>query len=219
MSIIPGLAATIVSGGLKLEALLHLPNGAPPFPGLVICHPHPQYGGDMYNGVVGAIVKASLEAGVAALRFNFRGVGASEGEHEGGAGELEDVGAAVAHLKSLPEIDSSRVALAGYSFGAMMALRFADAHPDLAAVIAVSQPTMAGPRVEIHIDPPLLIVAGDRDEYCDTNLLQQYLPQLGENVELETVPGVDHFWWGSFDRLQGIVSAFLSRRLLVVGVE
>ena len=219
MSIIPGTSASVKCGALKLEALLHLPDGTPPFPGVVICHPHPQYGGDMYNGVVGAIVQASLEAGVAALRFNFRGVGGSEGEHEGGKGEIEDVGAAVAHLKSLPEIDSSRVALAGYSFGAMMALRFADTHPDVAAVIAVSQPTMAGPRVKIHINPPVLIVAGDRDEYCDTNLLQQHRPQLGEDVELEIVPGVDHFWWGSFDRLQGIVSGFLSRRLLVAGVE
>jgi alpha/beta superfamily hydrolase len=219
MSIIPGSAATIESGGLKLEALLHLPDGASPFPGLVICHPHPENGGDMYNGVVGAIVQASLDAGVAALRFNFRGVGGSEGEHEGGAGELEDVGAAVSHLMLRSEIDSSRVALAGYSFGAVMALRFADTRPDLAAVIAVSQPTMAASRAEIYMDPPVLIVAGDRDQYCDINLLQEYRSRLAEDVELEIVPGADHFWWGSFDRLQDIVSGFLSRRLSVVGSE
>ncbi len=214
MTVIPGEPQTIESGALKLEALLHLPQGEPPFPGIVICHPHPQYGGDMYNGVVGAVLQACLDSGVAALRFNFRGVGQSEGQYEGGVGEIADVGAAVDHLETLQQIDSARVALAGYSFGATMALNYANTHPDLAAVIAVSQPTVAGPRVEIYLDPPLLIVAGDRDQYCDVDLLSEYRSQLGQDVTLEAVPGVDHFWWGSFDRLGAIVSSFLSARLL-----
>lgn len=213
MSLIPGEKAVIQSGDLKLEALLHLPDGEGPFPGIVICHPHPQYGGDMYNGVVGALAKAATASGCAAIRFNFRGVGQSEGRYEDGVGEITDVGAAVDHLVTLAQIDPARVALAGYSFGATMALNYANSHPDLAAVVAVSQPTFAGARVEINLDPPLLIVAGDRDQYCDVDLLSEYRSQLGKDVTLEVVPGVDHFWWGSFDRLEEVVLAFLARHL------
>jgi alpha/beta superfamily hydrolase len=201
------------SDGISLEGLLHLPEGDGPFPGAVICHPHPQYGGDMHNNVVGALVRACLDSGIAALRFNFRGVGASKGSYEGGAGELKDVAAAVDCLKSEERIDASRVVLVGYSFGALMALRHAAASPGLGAVIAVSPPAVAGPFVGIFIEPPLLLVAGDRDEYCDTGVLASYREKLGRNVQLEVVPGVDHFWWGSDDRLAEIVTGFIAGHL------
>jgi len=159
----PGRALTIPSGDAQLEALLHVPEGDGPFSGAVICHPHPQYGGDMYNNVVGALVRACLGEGLAALRFNFRGVGESGGAYDGGEGETDDVVAALECLRSLPEIDPERVVLAGYSFGAMMALRVASGREDLAAVVSVSNPTQRGPKVEIHLKAPALFVTGDRD--------------------------------------------------------
>jgi len=198
------------SDGISLEGLLHLPDGDGPFPGAVICHPHPQYGGDMHNNVVGALVRACLDSGIAALRFNFRGVGASEGSYEAGVGELKDVRAALATLEAQPRIDSSRIVLGGYSFGAIMALRHAAASPGLAAAIAVSPPTVAGPLDGIFIEPPLLLVAGDRDEYCDTSVLASYREQVGRNVQLEVLPGVDHFWWGADDRLAEVVTRFIA---------
>jgi alpha/beta superfamily hydrolase len=155
MTGVAGERVTIQSGDLKLEALFHLPAGDPPFPGVVICHPHPQYGGDMYNGVVGAIVEASLSVGLAALRFNFRGVGESEGAYEGGNGEVQDV-APRSHLSASPYIDPSRIALAGYSFGAVVALHHTVTDPGLPAVIAVSPPTTVGPARPGQ--PPLLVV-------------------------------------------------------------
>jgi alpha/beta superfamily hydrolase len=213
MTGVAGERVTIQSGDLKLEALFHLPAGDPPFPGVVICHPHPQYGGDMYNGVVGAIVEASLSVGLAALRFNFRGVGESEGAYEGGNGEVQDVAAALAHLSASPYIDPSRIALAGYSFGAVVALHHAVTDPGLPAVIAVSPPTTVGARPAGQVQPPLLVVTGDRDEYCDIAVLNQQWPKLALDLEIEVVPGADHFWWDSVDRLSNIVSGFLSRRL------
>lgn len=208
---IAGQPLVIPSGDLSLEGLLHLPDGDAPFPGVVVCHPHPQMGGDMYNNVVGAIVRASLAAGHAALRFNFRGVGESTGAYDNGEGEMDDVRAALDHLRSLPEIHAQRVSLAGYSFGAMVAVRVASGRDDLAGMVAVSNPTKRGPKLELRLLCPTLFVTGDRDEYCDGELLKEYREQIGPDVTVEVFPGVDHFWWGSDDRLIESITAFLLR--------
>ncbi|HEY5626269.1 MAG TPA: alpha/beta fold hydrolase [Dehalococcoidia bacterium] len=208
MDVIAGCDVTVRCGDITLEGLLHLPDGDGPFPGIVVCHPHPQYGGDMYNNVVGALVRAALNGGFAALRFNFRGVGESEGTHAAGQAEPDDVKAAFSFLDEQPEVDSGRVALAGYSFGAMMALL---ASPDVSPVglALVSLPTVAGELSPPGGNFPLLLVSGDRDEYSDTATLAGLAEAAGDRATLEVIPGVDHFWWGSDDRLIETVSAFL----------
>lgn len=208
MDMIAGREAAIPCGDITLEGLLHLPDGDGPFPGVVVCHPHPQYGGDMYNNVVGALVRAALDCGSAALRFNFRGTGESEGAHTAGRAEPDDVKAACAFLAQQPEINSERVALAGYSFGAAMAL-LASAEVSPAGLALVSLPTIAGELSPPGGDFPLLLVSGDRDEYSDTAALASLAEAAGERARLEVMPGVDHFWWGSDARLTETVSAFL----------
>jgi alpha/beta superfamily hydrolase len=214
VGVIAGRALRIESDGPTLEALLHLPESEPPFPGVVICHPHPQMGGDMYNNVVGALLKAANAAGAAALRFNFRGVGESEGAYDNGVGERDDVLAAIDALRAQPEVDAGRVGVVGYSFGAMVALSAASGRDDLGAVVAVSNPTKRGPRVEIKMLAPTLFVTGDRDQYCDGELIKEYRTEIGDDVSVEIVPGVDHFWWGSDDRLIEIVRGFLVKHLI-----
>ncbi len=208
MDVIAGRDVAIPCGGITLEGLLHLPDGGGPSPGIVVCHPHPQYGGDMYNNVVSALVRAALHGGFAALRFNFRGVGESEGTHAGGQAERDDVKAACTFLAGQTEIDSERVALAGYSFGAAMALLAA---PDVspAGLALVSLPTVAGELSPPGGDFPLLLVSGDRDEYSDTAALALLAETAGERARLEVMPGVDHFWSGSDDRLIETTAAFL----------
>ncbi len=208
MDVIAGRDVAIPCGDITFEGLLHLPDGDGPFPGIVVCHPHPQYGGDMYNNVVGALVRAALEGGLAALRFNFRGVGESEGTHTGGQAEPDDVRAAFAFLAAQPEIDSGRVALAGYSFGAAMALL---ASPDVSpsGLALVSLPTIAGELSPPGGAFPLLLVSGDRDEYSDTTALAALAEATGGRARLEVIPGVDHFWMGADDRLTETASAFL----------
>jgi alpha/beta superfamily hydrolase len=201
------------SDGLKLEGLLHLPEGTGTFPGVVVAHPHPQYGGDMYNYVVQTVCDAATSVGAAALRFNFRGVGFSDGSYDNGEGEQRDIGAALEYLRTQPEIDEETIALAGYSFGAMVALRYASERTDLTAVVSVANPTVRGPRVEIHLPMPTLFVTGDRDEYCDGELLMEYREELGPDVTVEIMKGVDHFWVGSTDRLEEAVSGFLQQHL------
>ena len=215
MDVISGCALRIESNGPALEALLHLPEGEPPFPGIVLCHPHPLYGGDMYNNVTGAIVRAATGTGVAALRFNFRGVGESEGRYAGGEGEQDDVRAALGSLRAQPEVDSKRVALGGYSFGAVMAFRVAASGDELASLLGVSLPTPLGNLAGMHASEPILLTSGDRDEYSDVGVLAEFKASLGEQAELVSVPGADHFWWGSADRLIEIVGGFLRRTLLL----
>jgi alpha/beta superfamily hydrolase len=168
----------------------------------------------MRNNVVSALCRAAIGVGAAALRFNFRGVGSSEGSFDNGIGEQKDVEGALAHLGGLPEINSARLAVAGYSFGALVVLRYANGRDDLSAVVAVSNPTQRGPAVELRMRVPTLFVTGDRDEYCDGALLTEYREQLGDDVTVVVHPGVDHFWWGSDDRLSETVSGFLRKRLL-----
>lgn len=206
-----GRAAVIDSGGLALEGLLHLPPECePPVPGIVVCHPHPQYGGEMHNNVVYALCRAALDRGIAALRFNFRGVGGSAGAFDGGRGEREDALAALAYLSGLPEIDSGRVALAGYSFGAAVALHVTG--PEIRALVAVSAPTVAGPLV-VEAACPVLFISGDRDGYSDPSELQRIVDTLGDRAQLVVLPGVDHFWAGSDDRLMEAAGGFLARHL------
>jgi alpha/beta superfamily hydrolase len=200
--------------GNKLEGLLHLPDdtNAEMLPGVVVAHPHPQYGGDMYNNVVQAVCEAALAAGCAALRFNFRGVGFSGGEYDNGEGEQRDIAAALDYLRELPEVDGERVALCGYSFGAAVALRASP--PGLRAIVAVSPPTVGGWLTQPSVTCPLLIVAGDRDEYANVEALHEFATSTNGLAEVDIMRGVDHFWWGSDDRLRECVRPFLTKHLL-----
>ena len=111
------------SQGLSLEGVLTSPQGIEgELPTLVVCHPHPVLGGDMENAVVTAICRAADIRGLATLRFNFRGVGDSEGEFSNGKGEQRDLEAALRVARRWPGLDGKRVAVAGYSFGASVVL-------------------------------------------------------------------------------------------------
>ena len=117
-----------VRHGTRLEALLALPES--PRAGLVVCHPHPLYGGDMHNPVVVRASEVAQGLGLATLRFNFRGVGASTGVHDEGKGEQDDVLAALDMLAArLPA--GRQVGLAGYSFGSWVSARVVAAGRDL----------------------------------------------------------------------------------------
>jgi alpha/beta superfamily hydrolase len=210
----PDQRIAIDSGGLRLEGVLHAPDGDGPFPAVVICHPHPQYGGSMHNNVVAALVAGALQHGIAALRFNFRGVEGSEGNHDGGAGEQDDVRAALACARGLEVVDSARVGLAGYSFGAGMAARVVD--PSIPALALVALPlSMAEPAVPAlaAYAAPLLFLSGDRDRGSSENGLRDLVTSIGRDAEVEIVPGADHFWGGYEHEIAARAGAFFARAL------
>lgn len=202
---------TISSGPLALEGMLQTPAGSGPFPAVVVCHPHPQYGGDMHNTVVTAIVRGVTARGMAALRFNFRGVGRSEGGYDGGRGEQDDVRAALACAAARPEVDAARLGLVGYSFGAVMAALAAD---ERVAALALIAPPLAATDLGDRLTTfprPLLLLAGERDQFCPADALHRLAAQ--SRAELVLVPGVDHFWFGQERRIEEAVGGFLARHL------
>jgi alpha/beta superfamily hydrolase len=198
--------------GLALRGVLHLTD-RPHAPAIAVCHPHPQYGGDMYNSVVDAICDAALNRGIAALRFNFRGVGRSEGAYSNGVGEQKDARAALAYLAGRAEVNGERIAFAGYSFGAAIALLTSEG-AKIRALACVSTPTEAFDLRPPAGRCPVLFVSGDSDEYSDPGKLQAVAGAIGDHASVVIVPGVDHFWWGADDQLTATVGDFLAEHLL-----
>ena len=209
--------------GPALDAVLEIPgSGEVPVPCIVICHPHPLYGGDRNNNVVRALAEGALAVGVAALSFDFRGVGASEGSHDGGRGERDDARAALAAAAATPEVDASRIGLAGYSFGGGVAsavvadaLAGGDAGPEALALVATSMPPPddIGP-AHVGYAGPLLLASGTHDRFCSADALAAVASARGERgAETETliVPGIDHFWLGGERRLAEQASAFFRK--------
>ncbi len=203
-------SVNIPCGGLELEGVLHLPDTGAPFPAVIVCHPHPQYGGDMRNNVVAAAVEGLTAHGLAALRFNFRGAGRSGGEQTGGDAEPGDVRAALRYAAAATAVDAARVGLAGYSFGAMMAL--AAAGPPVAALALISPPLAWGAPAPATFEGPLLLLAGDRDQFCPEDELRA-LAGARPNVELSVVAGASHFWAGHESDVARHVGEFFARSL------
>ncbi|HEX5940297.1 MAG TPA: alpha/beta fold hydrolase [Dehalococcoidia bacterium] len=187
------------AGEVRLEAVLHLPESATA--AVAVCHPHPQYGGDMDNYVVTALCEALTGAGVAALRFNFRGTGTSEGVHEDGEGEVRDLASALRWLKN--DRQFARVAACGYSFGAHVANRA----QDVAAIACISP---ANPLVAT--EAPLLVAIGDRDQFMPVERLQGFVEQH-DNVTLEVSATDDHFWPAGLATMAARASEFLAEHL------
>ena len=178
------------SDGVELEARAFAPPSARR--AVVLCHPHPLYGGTMDNAVVVMIARAILErAGDAAavLRFNFRGVGDSGGDHDRGRGEVHDAISAVRTLRTL--CPQARVTLAGYSFGSWVALRAAshDAQVERVALIAPATALFTQPVVP-RADLPIEIAVGDRDPLVALGEARALAAQLG--ASLHVIEGADH---------------------------
>ena len=197
------------SGDLSLEGLLANPGGNAP--AAVVCHPHPLYGGSMFNNVVDAILAAMWQAGYATLRFNFRGVGASEGEHGGGPGEVDDAVAAMAFLLAQPGVRKEGAVMAGYSFGAMVAVSAGYARAEIARIVAVAMPlAMAETHIPAGASKPILLVSGDRDSYSPVAGLQALKSKIGDSARLEIIAGADHFFVGCEAELSRAIAAALA---------
>jgi len=199
---------TFLANGLILEGILHAAaNGEGRLvPGAVVCHPHPLYGGDMHNAVVVAVCDSLATQGIAALRFNFRGTGASEGSHGGGRQEPNDIHAALDFLASRPGIHPQRLCLAGYSFGALIAL--STPHQPLAALAAISPPLAADTGNDMEISCPTLVIFGERDTVAPAGSLERAGIDLPPGSRVVVVPGADHFWWGLEKSIAEEVAAF-----------
>ena len=211
---------------LRLEGILHTPESDGPLPASVICHPHPLGGGSMHNGLVVAIARALASSGVLALRFNFRGVGASEGTHDNGRGERDDIVGALDWLRAHPAVDPGRVSLVGYSFGACVGLSIALTNPAVSAFAAVGlavqfcDPDLLRPFIARDPDPslaslepnscPKFFLTGQRDRLAPPGELTELVERLPAPKIVQIVPDADHFWWGFEARVGDLVADFIA---------
>jgi len=191
----------IACGQLRLEGALERAAGTQ---GVVITHPHPLYGGDMHNLVVTAIRRAFRRRGFSTLRFNFRGVGASDGRHGTGIEERHDVAAAIAHLRAL---GVTEVDLAGYSFGTWVN---AGIDSGFRRMVMVSPPAAFMPFEDgLRLPHLSLVVAGDRDDFAPVLTLQAACRQWNPQAALEVIPGADHFYSGFLGTLEETIAAHI----------
>ncbi|MEW5785125.1 MAG: alpha/beta fold hydrolase [Bacillota bacterium] len=200
------------SGSLNLEGRLAIPSRAGAAAGVVLCHPHPLFGGTMNNNVISAVSRALVEKGIATLCFNFRGVGQSEGSYDNGRGEADDARAAVSFLAGREEIDSSRLGLAGYSFGGAIALLAGMEDDTVKAVAAVSPAGLP----EFGRAKPRLVVCGTWDSQIPVSKILQEEERIsgGGAGTVEIVEGADHFWRGYEAVLADLVVTFFLRHLV-----
>jgi alpha/beta superfamily hydrolase len=194
----------------RLEALLMRPR-VDPVAAAVVCHAHPLHGGMMHFKAVFRAAKALQSAGLAVLRFNFRGVGRSEGAHDHGAGEQEDARAALFEVQA--RFPGLPLVLGGFSFGSVVSLAVAARDARVRAVFALGLPLrMADPAVLARVAQPRLFVQGEDDAFGRGEALRVLVEPLPAPRELVVVPGADHFFTGHLDALQGAVAAWAGTR-------
>jgi len=192
-----------------LQALVSMPKGTSPAGIAVICHPHPLFGGAMTNKVVYSLASCALKAGLATLRFNFRGVGKSTGLYDDSRGETDDALALVAWMKG--QVPAVPLTLAGFSFGAYVALKAAAVAKPM-RLVTISIPF--GRYVDGAEPPPrpecrwLAVHSRDDDvvDFAETDaVLQAYRPPP-ERLAFE---GAGHFYHGRLTELQSAIQGFL----------
>ncbi|MBE7544567.1 MAG: alpha/beta fold hydrolase [Bryobacteraceae bacterium] len=187
----------------RLEALLEEPEGGEPRQAALVCHPHPLHGGTMHNKATHRLARGLRRAGAVVLRFNFRGVNLSEGEHDNGRGETEDARAALEVLRD--RYPALPFTLAGFSFGSRVAIRLASqwTGPSPRRLILAGYPTVYRQHELLtRVTVPRIFVHSTMDEFGPRKDLQSLYNQLWEPKQLHWIDAEDHFFGGSLDAFE-----------------
>lgn len=202
--------------GLSLEAELDEPATSPRGV-LVFCHPHPKMGGTMNAPLLLAVRDELLQRNWAVLRFNFRGIGASEGEASIGIDEVADAEGAVAFASE--RFVERPLAIAGWSFGGAVALRTASRHPELKACVTIAPAVIPKPDItagapapeEFTYRGPVLLVVGANDDQVAPSECRSWAERTGATYE--EMRGANHFFWAKYEPLARTVADFLDEAL------
>jgi alpha/beta superfamily hydrolase len=194
-------SANIPGPAGMLEALLEEPDDRAPQMAALVCHPHPLYGGTMHNKVVYRLARGLRRMGAVVLRFNFRGVGRSEGEHGNLIGEIEDAAAALEFLRErYPDLP---FALSGFSFGSRVITRLGCTLPEAGFLMAVGFPTRMGEAeyldtCKVH----KIFLQSTHDEFAPKVAFEDLYARVAEPKRVVWIEAADHFFAGSLDRLE-----------------
>ena len=199
----------------RIEALLNEGEDDAPYAALV-CHPHPLFGGTMHNKVVYHAMKTFHGYGLPVLRFNFRGAGLSEGAHDNGHGEVDDVHAALDWL----EREYHRpILFAGFSFGSSVGLHACCGDQRVSGIAALGLPVRAGGR-DYHYrflagcSQPKLFISGTADEYGPPEVVVAMIAGAAPPAQLVLVEGADHFFKGRLEQMQSALSSWIETHFL-----
>lgn len=185
------------------------PNGV-----ALVLHPHPLGGGTMHNKVVFRAAAALNDAGLVTLRFNFRGVGQSTGQHDFGKGELDDAKVCLNYL--VEHYPQEEITVCGFSFGARIGIEVGDNDKNVKRLISIGTPLS---KYDFDFlkqgEKPILFVHGEQDEFGDVNEVRKLVNDLKTRrpVELVVVPDADHFFEGHLDQLKAAITTWTSNQL------
>lgn len=197
------------SGDVELEARWDLPHA--PHHIVVLCHPHPLHQGTMTAPLMEGVARSLCMRGFAVLRFNFRGVGTSTGSHDYGVGEVDDVHAAAKHAEA--EHPTLPIGLAGWSFGAVTALRWQARERSGLPYVGIAPPVSSTHTPTLPAPHELAaahrtFVVGDRDQFVEVEELSSYAASIG--AETEVLLGSDHFFYFREERVAAAVADALT---------
>lgn len=191
---------TFLSEKYEIEGLL---NKRDEKKAVVVTHPHPLYGGDMYNMVVESIVHVYHMKGYSTLKFNFRGVGRSQGAYGNGLGEQKDVLSAISFLA---DMGMERIDLAGYSFGAWVNAHAIQGDGPVEQMIMVSPPVGFMDFNAIGTMNSLkFVVTGNRDDIAPADAIEKMMSAWNPNARFEVIDGADHFYGGYLKQLETVL--------------
>ena len=200
----------------RIEALLNM-GSANPTHAAVVCHPHPLFGGTLHNKVVFHATKALQGFGFPVLRFNFRGAGLSEGKHDEGRGEFDDVRTA---LNWLAKEFSLPLVFAGFSFGAAVGLRASAEDSRVVGLIGLGTPVVAVENRSYDLEflrkvtVPKLFISGDRDQFGPRAKLEAFVVTLPEPRQLSLISGADHFFEGRLSEMRKVIEDWVPVNIL-----
>jgi alpha/beta superfamily hydrolase len=196
----------IPADAVQLEAQIREPKGVSRG-AVIVCHPHPVYGGTMDNKVVYRAARAAREAGFIALRFNFRGVGSSTGQFDHGIGEKDDVASVINWLEK--NYTGLPLALVGYSFGAWVGLQVGCRDQRIRALAGLGLPLDLYD-FEFLIDnpKPAICIVGTRDEFCSQESLQRLAGRLPASSVVHPIGNADHFFADKVEVVENLIFNF-----------
>jgi uncharacterized protein len=197
----------------RLEATLWTASATEPDFVAVVCHPHPLYGGTLHNKVVYQAAKALHQRGASVLRFNFRGVGQSEGVHDRGIGEQADVRTALDYLSA--EFPGKAIVLAGFSFGSWVGLRVGCEEARVTRLIGLGLPV---DNIDVSYlracVKPKLIIQGGQDQFGSRANIEALFATFAQPKRLVIVEGADHFFAGHLNAINTAIETWFDQPLL-----